>query len=182
MGSRQKRASIVFKTNFYCLKGYKGEGMSENDQISASVLYGWFHSILYEYYFLFRLFMLCSTKVPFWFVFSTTPPSYFILRPCYAWVLCYMKLNKIELYYVITVLLNCFWVAQKSSPNHLSRFAFPKMQLFWWLTDVFFNRFRTRKFYIERNNNEVDSLETGRIACWFASLKNLEKCMNTTLF
>ena len=108
MGSRQKRASIVFKTNFYCLKGYKGEGMSENDQISASVLYGWSHSILYEYYFLFRLFMLCSTKVPFWFVFSTTPPSYFILRPCYAWVLCYMKLNKIELYYIITVLLNCF--------------------------------------------------------------------------
>ena len=111
MGSRQKRAPIVFMTTFYCLKGYKGEGMSENDQIWAYVLYGWSHYILYGYYFLFRLFMLCSTVVPFWFVFSTPspPPSNFILRPCYAWVLCYMTLNKIELHYVITVLLNWFF-------------------------------------------------------------------------
>ena len=30
--------------------------------------------------------LLCSTVVPFWFVFSTPspPPSNFILRPCYA--------------------------------------------------------------------------------------------------
>ena len=110
MGSRQKRAPIVFMTTFYCLKGYKGEGMSENDQIWAYVLYGWSHYILYGYYFLFRLFMLCSTVVPIWFVFSTPspPPSNFILRPCYAWLLCYLTLNKIELHYVITVLLNCF--------------------------------------------------------------------------
>ena len=34
--SRQKRTSIVFMTSFYRLKACKGEGLSENHQISAA--------------------------------------------------------------------------------------------------------------------------------------------------
>ena len=30
---KQKRTSIVFMASFYCLKAYKGEGVSENHQI-----------------------------------------------------------------------------------------------------------------------------------------------------
>ena len=36
-GGREKRTSIVFMTSFYCLKAYKGGGLSENPQIWAAL-------------------------------------------------------------------------------------------------------------------------------------------------
>ena len=39
--SRKKCTSIIFMMSFYCLKVYKGEGVSENHQIWAYVLYEW---------------------------------------------------------------------------------------------------------------------------------------------
>ena len=43
--------------------------------------------------------------------------------------------------------------------------------------------FPSRKFYIRRNNNKVNSIKTGRIAIAdLLPLSDLEKCMYTTLF
>ena len=54
-GSRQKLTCIVFMMSFYCLKACKGQGVSENHQIWAYILYGWFLSNV-----LYRGMSLCS--------------------------------------------------------------------------------------------------------------------------
>ena len=47
-GGREKRTSIVFMTSFYCLKAYKGEGLSENQQIwAAYFIDGSFQKFIY---------------------------------------------------------------------------------------------------------------------------------------
>ena len=39
--SKGEGGCIVFMTSFYCLKPYKGRGVSENHQIWAYIPYGW---------------------------------------------------------------------------------------------------------------------------------------------